>query len=166
MMLNRVSFGSLVFLLANVLLSLSGACTRQSAGSPESYHPIEKYLSEEIDSLYLSDGKKVLFVIPVHGCQSCLDMIKQYAYTNEDPDVKFIYSVEHKRLVDLDILKLSRKRSDAVFMDFENSAFRKGLVSDSPVVYFLSSGLMVDSVQLTPSIFAETINKVGTYLSH
>jgi hypothetical protein len=68
--------------------------------------------------------------------------------------------------VDLDILKLSRKRSDAVFMDFENSAFRKGLVSHSPVVYFLSSGLMVDSVQLTPSIFAETINKVGTYLSH
>ncbi len=159
----KYSFFDLLFFYF-LLGFLSMACQRPARTDRLVYHSIEKYLHNEGNQNTLNRGKKVLFVINANGCFSCLQMIKNFAQTAESPDIKFIYSIEHPRLVDRETVELSKKKPAMVKIDYENTPFREGVVLDSPVVYFLTDGLMTDSVALTPRIFDATILKINQYL--
>lgn len=169
-MIKKVIFGLLHFLITVIAVNVIPACRGSSEGESgyQSYHPVEKYLKNGdhrfLVSQGVSQGKKVLFVISVNGCSSCLELIKNFAQANDNPNVKFIYSIEHRGLLDRSVIELFRRKPEAVILDYENTPYREGLVADSPIVYFLSDGLMLDSIQLTPRIFDETVLKIRDYL--
>jgi nitrogen regulatory protein PII len=140
------------------------SCTKSTNGN-RTYHPIEHYIENLVGFSDLLEGRKVVIVVNTNGCNTCLDWVKEFALTVTNPDVKFIYSIEIKRLLDLEVVDASRKDTIRYFMDYDHIPFRKGMVSENPIVYYLSNGHMVDSVQLNPIVFDETIKAIVDFIS-
>ena len=154
--------GHLTFVFAGLFFSFCGSHSEQGA----KLHPIEKYVTQLNGKMDVTQGKKVVFVINTNGCSTCHELIKKLALSSTEPNMKFIYSVEVKGLADLAIVNASKRDSSVFFMDYKHIPFRKGLVGESPTVYFLTDGLMVDSTTLKPDIFDAAVAKSKAFLAN
>jgi hypothetical protein len=111
-----------------------------------SYHPIEKYVQNS-NILNLTAGRKVAIIVNTNGCHACISQANDLVAKVNNPNVKLIYSVAHKGMIDREIEVVSQD-SVTYYVDKTHTPFKKGMVAAMPVAYFLENGLMVDSLQL------------------
>lgn len=128
-------------------------------------HPIETYLETFPDTLELSSGRKVFVVSNTNSCNSCLANVREIALNSINPDLMLIYSVENPGMLDNNLVQPHAAANAQSYFDYEQIPFRRGLVSNNPVVYFLVDGKMIDSVQIMPGNLLEVQGLIGRYLN-
>jgi hypothetical protein len=108
---------------------------------------------------------KVICIVPIDGCGSCIDPSLKYAKTDHENFLLVMSSI-YKKSIDYTIEKLDIKNANFI-SDFHNLAPKSGLTTEiAPYFYFLKDGKVVREVDLSKIPDKKSILKeVEKYLS-
>lgn len=126
-----------ICLLISFLLILISGC-----GANKETTNLENYLKSF--NLNINDYK-VICIVPVDGCGSCIDPSLNYA-KNHHKKFLLVMSSIYKKSVDFTIERVQIKHTNYI-SDFHNLASKMGLTSEiAPYFYFLKDGFIFKKV--------------------
>jgi hypothetical protein len=111
------------------------------------------------------ENYKVICIVPVDGCASCIDPSLNYAKKNSKGFLLVMSSI-YKKSIDYTIDRIQLNHENFI-SDYHNLALKSGLSTEiAPCFYFLRKGVLIKKVDLFPLTDKTSILKdVDKYLA-